>query len=109
MDLNNFNKHQSLQGIYCSGILHDPFECALITYILKRKRNATLSKTVVSSFSSNNSASDYVIAKYRYLHQIPTAVTYGWRAATRNVRQPPFLKSKSSKHVPILRKNVLNH
>ena len=81
-------------------------------YILKRKRNATLSKTVVSFFSSTHSASDNVIAKYRYLpciqHQNQTAVTYGWRAATRNVRQPPFLKSQSSKIVPILRKNVLN-
>ena len=81
-----------------------------IAYILKRKRNATLSKTVVSSFSSQNSASDNVIAKYRYLpcihYQNQTAVTYGWRAATRNVRQPPFLKSQSSKIVPILGKNV---
>ena len=32
-------------------------------HILKRKRNATLSKTVVSSFSLKNSASDNVIAK----------------------------------------------
>ena len=80
--------------------------------ILKRKRNETLSKTVVSSFSSKNSASDNVIAKYRYLpciqQQNQTAVTYGWRAATRNVRQPPFLKSQSSKIVPFLRKNILN-
>ena len=81
-------------------------------YILKGKRNATLSKTVVSSSSSQNSASDNVIAKYRYLpciqHQNQTAVTYGWRAAMRNVRQPQFLKSQSSKIVPILGKNVLN-
>ena len=59
-----------------------------------------------------NSASDNEIAKYRYLprmqQQNQTALTYGWRAATRNVRQPPFLKSQSSKIVPILRKNVLN-
>ena len=56
-------------------------------------------KTVVSSFSFKNSASDNVIAKYRYSpclqHQNQTAVTYGWQAATRNVRQPPFLKSQS--------------
>ena len=49
---------------------------------------------------------------YRYLpciqHQNQTAVTYGWRAATRNVRQSPLLKSQSSKIVTILRKNVLN-
>ena len=81
-------------------------------YILKRKRNATISKMVVPSFSSKKSASDNEIAKNRYLpciqHQSRTAVTYGWRAATRNVRQPPFLKSQSSKIVPILRKNVLN-
>ena len=77
-------------------------------YILKRKRNATLSKMVVLSFSSNNPANDNEIAKYRYLpciqHQNQTAVNYGWRAATRNVRQPPFLKSQSSKIVPTLRK-----
>ena len=86
--------------------------CSWSIYILKRKRNATRSKAVVSSFSSKNSASDNVIAKYRYLpciqHQNQTAVTYDWQAATRNVRQPPFLKSQSSKIVPILRKNVLN-
>ena len=78
-------------------------------HILKRKRNTTLSKMVVPSFSSKKLASDNEIAKYRYLpciqHQNQTAVTYGWRAATRNVRQPPLLKSQSSK---ILRKNVLN-
>ena len=82
----------------------------LTCYILKRKRNATLSKTVVSSFSSKNSASDNIIAKYRYLlciqHKIQTAVTYGWQAATRNVRQPPLLKSQSSKLVPILQKKL---
>ena len=86
--------------------------CLTNVHILKRKRNATLSKTVVSSFSSKNSASDNVIAKNRYLpciqHQNQAAVTYGWRAATRNVRQPPFLKSQCSKIVPILRKNDLN-
>ena len=80
-----------------------------MTYnILKRKRNATLSKMLVPSFSSKNSDSDIEIAKKCYLpciqHQNQTAVTYGWRAATRNVRQPPFLKSQSSKIVPILRK-----
>ena len=84
------------------------FHQLLVRTILKRKRSTNLSKTVVSSFSSKNSASDNVIAKYRYLpcihHQYQTAVTYGWRAATRNVRQPPFLKSQSSKIVPILRK-----
>ena len=57
---------------------------------------------VVPSFSSKNSASDNDIAKYRYLpciqHQNQTAVTYGWQAATRNVRQPPFLKSQSLKN-----------
>ena len=67
--------------------------------ILKRKRNATLSKMVVPSFSSKNSDSDNEIAKNRYLpciqHQNQTAVTSGWRAAARNVRQPPFLKSQS--------------
>ena len=81
--------------------------------ILKRKRNATLSRIAVPSLSSNNSASDNEIAKYRYLpciqHQNQTVVTYGWRAATRNVCQPPFLKSQSSNFVPICRKkNVLN-
>ena len=35
-------------------------------------------------------------------------MTYGWRAVTSIVRQPPFLMSQSSKIVPILRKNVLN-
>ena len=64
------------------------------------------------SFSSKNSACDNENAKYRYLpciqHQHQAAVTYGWRAATRNVRQPPFLKSQNSKNVPMLRKNVLN-
>ena len=58
--------------------------------ILKRKSNATLSKKFVPSISSKNSASDNEIAKYRYLpfiqHQNQTAVTYGRRAATRNVR-----------------------
>ena len=67
-------------------------------FILKRKRNATLSKMTCPSFSSKNLASDNEIAKYRYLpciqHQNQTAVTYGRRAATRNVRQPPFLKSQ---------------
>ena len=80
--------------------------------ILKRKRNATLSKIVVLSFSSKHSASDNEIAKYRYLpciqDQNQTDMTYGWRDATRNVRQSPFLMSQSSKIVPILRKNVLN-
>ena len=69
-----------------------------IVNILKRKRNATLSKMVVP-FSSKNSVSDNDIAKYRYLpciqHKNQAAVTYGWLAATRNVRQPPFLKSQS--------------
>ena len=55
--------------------------------ILKSKRNATLSKAVVSSFSSKNSASNNVIDKNRYLpciqNQNQTAVTYGWRAATK--------------------------
>ena len=82
------------------------------SYILKRKRNATLSKMVVPSYSSKISASDNNIAKHRYLPciqlQNQTAVTYGWRAATKNVRQPPFLKSQSSKIVPILRTKVLN-
>ena len=68
-------------------------------FILKRKRNATLSKTVVLFFSSKNSASDNEIAMYRYLpclqHQNQTAVTYGWRAATKNVWQPPFFMSQS--------------
>ena len=63
---------------------------------------------VVPSFSPKNSDSDNKTAKNRYLpciqHQNQTAVTYGWGAATRNVRQPPFLKSRSSKIVPILRK-----
>ena len=71
-------------------------------YILKRKRNATLSKTVVSSFSSKNSASDNVIAKYRYLpciqHQNQTAVTYVWQTTTRNVRQPPIFKVTNFKN-----------
>ena len=39
----------------------------MVYIILKRKRNATLSKMVVLSFSSKNSASDYEIAKYSYL------------------------------------------
>ena len=51
-------------------------------YILKRKRNATLPKMVVPSFSSKNSDRDNEIAKNRYLpciqHQNQTAVTYGW-------------------------------
>ena len=80
--------------------------------ILKRKRNAILSKMVVPSFSSKKSDSDNEIAKNRYLpciqHQNQTAAIYGWQAATRNVRQPPFSKSQSSKIVPILRKDVLN-
>ena len=73
----------------------------LCIHILKRKRNATLSNMVVPSFSSKKSASDNEIAKYRYLpckqHQNQTAVTYGWRAATKNVRQPPLSKSQRSK------------
>ena len=85
---------------------------SIVKYILKRKRYATLSKMVVPSFSSKNSASHNEIAKYRYLpgiqHQNQSAVTYSWRDATINVRQHPFLKSQSSKSVPILRKNVLN-
>ena len=80
--------------------------------ILKRKRNATLSKMVILSFLSKITGSDSEIARNRYLpciqNQNQTAVTYGWRVATRNVRQPLFLKSQSSKNVPILRKNVLN-
>ena len=44
-------------------------------YILKRKRNATLSKMVVPSFSSKNSARDNKLAKYCYflfaLHTAP--------------------------------------
>ena len=81
--------------------------------ILKRKRNATISKIAVPSFSSKNSASDNEIAKYCYLpciqHQNRTAVTYGWRAATRKVRQPPFLMSQSSgKNCAYFAKNVFN-
>ena len=87
-------------------------KCQTYKYILKCKRNATLSKMVVPSFSSKNSASDNEIAKYCHLlctqHQNQTAVTYGWRAATGNVRQPQFLKSQSSKIVPILQKTFLN-
>ena len=79
-------------------------------YILKRKRNATLSKMVVPSFSSKHSDSDNEIAKNSYLpciqHQNQIAMTYVWRAATRNERQPPFLKSQSSKIVPFLRKKT---
>ena len=49
---------------------------------------------VVPSFSSKHSDSDNEIAKNRYLpciqHQNQIAVTYGWQAATRNERQPPF-------------------
>ena len=82
------------------------------TYILKRKRNATLSKMVVLSFSSKNSASDNEISKYRYLfciqHQNQTAVPYGWRAATINVRQPPFLMSQSSKNCAYFAKKRFN-
>ena len=67
---------------------------------------------VVPSFLSKNSASDNEIAKTHYLpciqHQNHTSVTYGWRAATRNVRRPLFLKSQSSKIVPTLQKHVLN-
>ena len=65
-------------------------------FILKLKRNATLSKIAVLSFSSKNSVSDNEITKYRYLtctqHQNQTTVTNSWRAATRNVRQPPMFK-----------------
>ena len=50
------------------------------------------------SFLSKITGSDNEIAKNRYLpcmqNQKQTAVTYGWRAATRNVRQPLFLKSQ---------------
>ena len=70
-----------------------------IKYILKSKTNATLSRMVVPSFSSKNSDSDNEIAKYLYLpciqHQNQTAVTYGWQAATRIIRQTTFLKSQS--------------
>ena len=64
---------------------------------------------VVPSVSSKKkSASDNEIAKYRYLpckqHQNQTTVTYGWRPATKNVRQPQLLKSQRSKIVNILRK-----
>ena len=89
-----------------------PSTCFVLLYILKRKRNATLSKMIVPTFSSKKSANDNEIANYRYLpciqNQNQTAVTYGWRDATGNVRQPPFLKSQSSKIVPSLRKNVFN-
>ena len=43
-----------------------------------------------------------------YKLQNQTAVFYDWRAETRNVRLLPFLKSQSSKSMPILQKNVLN-
>ena len=63
---------------------------------------------IVLSYSSKNSASENEIAMYRYLpciqDQNQTDMAYGWRAATRNVRQPPYLMSQSSKIVPILRK-----
>ena len=102
-----FFKHSKLQiSIKITVILLQ------IVYILKRKRNATLSKMVVPSLSRKNSVIDNEIAKYRYLpciqHQNQTAVFYGWRVATRNVRQPPFLKSQSSKIMPNMRKKVLN-
>ena len=70
-----------------------------VVYILKRERNATLSKTVVPSFLSKITCSFNEITKNHYLpciqNQNQTAVTYGWRAATRNVRQSLFLKSQS--------------
>ena len=68
----------------------------LFFYILKRKRNATLSKMIVPSFSSKHLASDNKIAKYRYLsgiqHKNQTAVTYNWRAATKKCKATPIFK-----------------
>ena len=69
---------------------------SVLKYILKRKRNATLSKTVDSSFSSKNSASDNVIAKYRYLsciqHQNQTTVTYGLASCNEKCKATPIFK-----------------
>ena len=63
---------------------------------------------VIPSFLSKITGSDNEIAKNRYLPCIQNlnqnAVTFGWRVATINVRQPIFLKSQSSKNVTILRK-----
>ena len=81
-------------------------ETHMYIYLNAKKSNSFLNRSFF--FFIKNSASDNVIAKYRYLpcvqHQNQTAVIYGWGAATRNVRQHPFLKSQSSKLVPILQK-----
>ena len=56
---------------------------------------------LVPSFEPNMSLSDNDIAKTRYLpwihYQQQNAVAYGCRVAPRILRQPPFLKSQSSK------------
>ena len=59
---------------------------------------------MVVPFFGQKSISGNEIAKYLYLpclqHQNQIAVVYGWRAAMRILRQPPFLKSQGSKIVP---------
>ena len=107
----NQSKHFNRDIDKCVNRYYDSIYFTLERYIdiyLNVKETQLFLKMVVPSFSSKISASDNEIAEYRYLpciqHQKQTAVTYGWRAATRDVRQPPFLKSQSSKIVHILRK-----
>ena len=96
---------------YCK-VYTSQWSLAELDIYLNAKETQLFLKWYLLLFHKNNSASDNENAKYRYLpciqRQNQTAVTYGLRAATRNVRQPLFLKSQSSKIVPILRKNVLN-
>ena len=74
---------------------------------LNAKETQLFLKWLFLLFHQKKSANDNEIVKYRYLpciqDQNQTAVTYGWWAASRNVRQPPFLRSQSSKIVPIYR------
>ena len=66
-------------------------------FILKRKSFATLTKMLVPFFGPEQSLSDNAIDKSLHLpciqHKNQNDVTYGCRAATVILRQPPILKS----------------
>ena len=70
-----------------------------LTYILKRKSFATLTKMLFPSFCAKYLLHDIGINKSNDLrskqHENQTSETYACRSSTRNVRQPKFEKSQS--------------
>ena len=84
------------------------FTTRLISYILKRKSLATLTKMLVPFFGPKQSLSDNAVDKSLYLpciqHKHQNGVAYGCRAATIILRQPPILKSHGDNTSHVMRK-----